>query len=156
MALPTQIDAVATLAVAGLLVLRSIGNRFAAAPPGGATPTNRDLVRLLVAPFVAVHAAALVPQAWEPRLAQEVAVALLVLGALSLPPVAADPTRRARSLLTFVGVELVALTALLLMVITGEQGLIAGLLPMFGQWAVLLAAVPLLGLVCSRMRSEAT
>jgi hypothetical protein len=154
MALPTQVDVVATVAVAGLLLARSSGNRFAATPLGPPTLSNRDLARLLIAPFVAVHAADLVPQAWERDLVQELAVGFLVVGALSLPPVAADPVRRARVLLAVVGVELVTLTALLLMVVTGNEALIAGL-SQFGQWAVLLAAVPLLGLVSSRLRSEA-
>ena len=152
MALPTQVDIVATVSVGVVLCGRAVNSMRGRPASGPFAHANQDLARLVVTTFVAVHAVVLLPEDWEDRLVQELAVLSLLLIALGLPPTAADPVRRVRTLLSIVAVELATMTALLLTLVTGMPDLVTDFLGEYTNIAVLLIAVPLAGLYAVRLR----
>jgi hypothetical protein len=151
-ALHAQVDVVATWAVIVLLAGRVANARLRRPLPGAFWLSTQDLARLTVTTFVAVHAVALFPAGWADGLVQVLAAFSLLAVVAGLPPVAADPVRRVRTLFTILAAELATTTALLLLLVTGDQQLL-GLLGLYTSLAVSLTALPLAGLFTVRMAS---
>ena len=116
-----QVGAVLTLAGGGLLAWNHL--RVGPAIPAGL------VLRLLVIPLLAVHAALLIPFWWANEIGRIVLV-LGVLGSLLLfaPRVAADPVRQARNILRLSAAQLLALVVFLLAIpLAADNALIEAL-----------------------------
>jgi hypothetical protein len=140
-ATPAQVVVALLVLVAALLFVGQAAGRTWLHP--------RAAVRLLVVPALTVQGAALVPELVQNR-AGAVLVVLAVAGGLlwSLPPVAADPIRHARVVLSATATAVTALTCYLL-VSTGTMPATD-----VSVWAVLWLALPVSAVLACDIRQH--
>jgi hypothetical protein len=140
-ALPTQVDLLITAGVLGLVLIRQVkgsNDRLG----------NRIFIRLVVIPFVVIHATVLVPAIWESEYFPLVAVAWLIYGALTLPKIS-GAVSTARRRLEFIGGELATLTTIALITLTNNHELMVGTGLTTGM-SLMLLAIPLGGALSCR------
>jgi hypothetical protein len=142
-ATPAQVVVALIALVAAHLVIGLVTGRSWLQP--------RAAVRLLVVPALTVQGAALVPEVVQNRAGAILVVLAVTAGLLwSLPPVAADPTRHARVVLTASATAVMALTCYLL-VSTGTMPATD-----VSVWAVLWLALPVSTALACDVRHQAS
>ncbi|MGE0450096.1 MAG: hypothetical protein AB7Q29_11005 [Vicinamibacterales bacterium] len=147
-ALPAQMDLLITAAVTTMIALRRahVAKRALRIPP----TENRALIRLVIVPFAALHAVALIPAVWESRFLPELAVAAVIASAATRERLRSDAIAHAGRLLKTLALEIAGLVTLVLVELTDQARHLEGL-GGSATLALLLLAVPLGGALCCRM-----